>query len=161
MCDVSSSLVSTPIRLDPPVIGFGNSVGISGDGRTICIGNSISTREDKPNAGSVSIYTYDGTFVEAVQAPNVKAFAYFGQSCQLNYDGNMLFTASKEIKEGDQSPGRVYVYLKLPTGWKWSTTINPPFGNSDFVNGDFGSGLFPGVPAMSGLIEVLVIFCLC
>ncbi len=101
--------------------GFATAVGMLGE--QVVVGGQ----------GEARLYRKQTTWlpVARVAAPAGAADAFSGQIVAL---GDLIVSTTSGFKTGDgvASPGRVDVYRRRPTGWKWEARLTPTNGGGPF-----------------------------
>lgn len=101
--------------------GFATAVGMLGE--QVVVGGQ----------GEARLYRKQTTWlpVARVAAPAGAADAFSGQ---IVAQGDLIVSTTSGFKNGDggASPGRVDVYRRRPTGWKWEARLTPTNGGGPF-----------------------------
>jgi hypothetical protein len=111
--------------------GFGSSVSISGNGKTIVIAadseksnakgiNGDESNNSAYNSGAVYIFklTTLGWVQDAyVKASNSASFQSFGSSVSLDGTGNSLIVGASSEDQGSSDSGAVYHFVRTVNGW--------------------------------------------
>ncbi len=129
---------------------FGWSVGLSGDGNTLAVGElqddgsgiGVNPQHDTlaDNAGAVYVYKRTGgtwAFDAYLKSSNMQENDLLGYDVRLNYDGTTLVTSAinedggtSGINPADNNTinnaGAVYVFVKNGTVWSQQATIKSP-----------------------------------
>jgi len=113
---------------------YGRRVKISGDGNTIAITALYSSVGANSEVGRVFIYRYSGGswLQEAeINMPNPNDYAYFGDSLDLTYDGNILVISATNANVGNLiESGKVYVYKFTSPNWNLQAELVPSDGDN-------------------------------
>lgn len=153
---------------------FGNSVALSGDGRTLAVGSPGEDSDGEPNfnvessSGAVYIFKRGSTWFPSgyVKANNAGAEDQFGLKVALNYDGTILAVSapyedsnavgindySGSLDNSSYNSGAAYVFEYTSGNWYQqayvkasNTDADDWFGNSIALSSD-GTILAVGTP---------------
>jgi len=121
---------------------FGESVAISGDGKTAVVGADNKTVSGLAVAGQAYVYTESGTTwsQQQILAPTVPSLdAFFGISSALSADGNTAFIGAFGLKVGANfSQGGVYVFTRSGSTWTQRALLTASNGGQCYA---FGSSM--------------------
>ncbi len=135
--------------LSPSVTGtcyFGSSVSISNDGLTVVVGCEYERLGAKNGAGTVYVFTYNGTSwvqTQKLTAPTATEFQYFGYAVSISGDASRIFVITQLTSS--------YVFVNVGGTWQIEKTL-AFVGNSCDLNTD-GSRValgFTGANSVSG-----------
>jgi uncharacterized protein YcbX len=106
---------------------FGRSVSISSDGNTVIVGAMGEDPGNVGDAGSVYIYTRNGTAwtqQTKLTASDKEASDFFGRSVSISSDGNTAIVgAYAEDPDNVGNAGSVYIYTRNGTAWTQQTKL--------------------------------------
>ena len=126
---------------------FGDSVAMSGDGTKVIVSAYLEDPDNISSAGSVYIYTYNGSSwsqQQKIEASDKAVNDYFGYSVAMNSDGTKVIVGSQyEDPDGTTDAGAAYIYTYSGSSWGMETKIvasdkaaDDRFGWSVAMSGD-------------------------
>lgn len=117
---------------------FGISVAVSSDGNTIVAGANLDDYDSKSSAGSVYVFTHNGTNWNQqakLTASDSRTGDYFGLSVALSSDGNKLAVGAYGADLNIEDIGAVYIFTRNGSAWTQQQQLT---GSNAFDFENFG-----------------------
>ena len=93
--------------------GFGSSVSISSDGKSIVVGAPYNDGAAGGDSGAAYLYQYDGAIwqeVEILKSSDLAASDQFGYSVSITEDGKRMLVGARYDDDSSTNSGSVYTY---------------------------------------------------
>jgi len=151
-----------------PLDRFGNSVSISGDGKTVIVG--ASPVHVGGTAGSAYIFTRSGdswSQQRKIQASDTQPLDKFGNSVSISGDGNTVIVSRGFNRDHPSGPLAAYIFTRSDDSWleraklqDTSMNVQSGFGSSVSISSDGNTAIVgaPGDTIASGRVGATYIY---
>lgn len=116
---------------------FGHAVAISGNGNFIAI-SALFDDDNGDDSGSVYIFVKQGNdWLQQAKltASNGAAMDWFGQSVDMNEDGNTIVIGAYQTDNNGNNSGSAYIYIRTGSDWMEVTQLE---GSEAIAEDQFG-----------------------